>query len=163
MVNNSVRSGVATSKLDDCLCAFADLLGGAKADIVTLIDSLIATLEALKALLLLFMVDFEDELKKLEYQAELAVIEAAVGYIEAPFNLILGYTRVLADCDPVASFADTLKKTRDEVLSDFYERQYEVEQLISALNAKSKEIEELDRKIEMLKEFRDSIELCGEE
>lgn len=152
---------MAEPKFDDCICSFAELLGKAKSQAVTLIDGLIGLLQVLKTTLLLFMIDIEDEGRKLIYEAELEVLNIAVQEISAPFGLVLSYTRVLADCDPVASFAETLKKVRDDVLSDFYDKQYEVEQYIAALSDKKREIEIIDKKIQMLTEIRDALDACG--
>jgi hypothetical protein len=147
--------------LDDCICSFADLLGGAKSQIITMMNQLIALLETLKATLLLFSIDFYDEARKLEAQAELAVIQLAVDSVSAPFALILGYTKTLSDCDPVASLATVLKESRDKVLSDFYEREYELNQFIASLDDKQAEIDSIDRIILMLQDVTDALDECG--
>ena len=148
-------------KLNDCICSFVELVGGAKSQIVILMNSLIALLEALKAYLALFSVDFFDTLRRIEAEQELELIQTSIDGISAPFGLVLGLTRSLSDCPPVASLSKTLKEIRTLVLSDFYEKEYEVEQYIALLQDKSKEIDSIDRLITMLQDVVDAFDQCG--
>ena len=140
---------MAESKLDDCICSFADLLGGAKGQVISLIDTLISLLQALKATLLLF-INIEDTLRLKVSEISLAAIQEQIKVVEAPFNMILGYTRMLADCDPVASFAKTLKDVRDDILKESLDLQYEIEQYVLGLEDKQNVILLIDYKMRML-------------
>lgn len=146
---------------DPCLCSLAEMLGDSRTLVSNLITSLVGLLQALKATILLFAIDLDDEIRRLRYAAELAIMQQAIDGIQAPFSMIMGYTRVLADCDPVASFAQTLKDTRDDLLGDLEDRTYELEQLIAAIADKQKKLEVIDKRIEMLEKIRDALDACG--
>jgi len=150
-----------TIEFNPCLCSLAEMLGDSKTLVSNFITTLIGLLQTLKATILLFAIDLEDEIRRRKYELELAAIQKVIDTVQAPFSMLMGYTRLLADCDPVASFAETLKETRDDVLGDLEERAYEVEQLIAAITAKRKKIDAIDKRIEMLEEIRDALELCG--
>ena len=148
-------------KLNDCVCQFANVLGGAKDQATTLMSVIIGLLTALKVQIQLFNIDVEDELRKVQYQAELLAIQATINTLAPPFAMLNGYTRALADCDPVASFARCLEKVKATLLEPAYKKQFEVQQLLLALQAKSNEIAAIDRMIGTLTEFRDALDLCG--
>lgn len=148
-------------EFDACLCQLAELLGGAKSQTVTTINGLIGLLQALKATLLLFAINLEDEARRLRYEAELGIMQQTIDGLQAPFAMLMGYTRVLADCAPVASFAQTLKDTRDDLFGDIEDRTYELEQLIASISDREKKFKLIDRRIAMLEEIRDALDACG--
>lgn len=147
---------------NECLCSFARLFGPAKAELTATIDGLLALLNSLKALIQLFNIDLEDELRKIEYQAELAIIDTILNPVEAPINMILSYSKLLSDCPPVNTFTNIILKTKDLVLSPAYELRDEINQLLLALQKKSRQIEDIDKLIDVLTEFRDALDVCGE-
>ena len=147
--------------LDPCMCQLADLLGGAKTQVVGLIDALIAYVQAFKELTALINTDLEDLARKQAAELSLATVAQVIGIVEAPFSTVLSYTRLLADCDPIASFSKIIKDVKDTVLGDVYAAEYELEQLLASLEAKQREQTKLDRWIEQLQEFRDALEACG--
>jgi hypothetical protein len=144
----------------ECLCLFVDLLGDAKEQVKTLISGLQGLLQTLKTIIQLVSVDLENELRRLAYQAALALLQELIDPVQAPFNLILAQTSSFADCDPVAFLTKALKEARDLVLSPFFEAEYEIEQLIAALEDQRREVEIIDRIIEILDEINDAIDLC---
>lgn len=147
---------------DPCLCSLVTMLSPVGRDQVTaLITSLVGLLQGLKATILLFAIDIDDNLRRLKYEAELTIMQQALDAVQAPFSMLAGYLKLLSDCSPVASFAQTLKDTRDDLLGDLEERTYELEQLISAIADKQKKIEVIDKRIEMLEEIRDALDACG--
>jgi len=148
-------------EFNPCLCSLAEMLGESKTLVINLINSLIGLLQTFKVTILLFSIDLEDEIRRLRYELELAAAQKVIDTVQAPFSMLMGYTRLLADCDPVATFAKTLKETRDDVLGDLEERVYEVEQLIAAITSKKKKLDAIDKRIEMLEELRDALEICG--
>jgi len=156
---------MAESKLEDsaCLCAWVAFIGDFRATLEALIDSSIAIFTALKVTLALAPTNLTDQLKKLRYEAELAVIEQTVAVIEAPLGYVSRYARPYADCDPVSSLIAANNKVREFLVSDVEERRFEVEQFIAAIDRESLKIEELDQLIDLLTEIKSSIELCGGE
>jgi hypothetical protein len=62
----------------ECICQFISVIKDFKSSLITLIDALIGSLTALKAYLILFNVDLEDELRKLQYNAEIKIYEEAI-------------------------------------------------------------------------------------
>jgi citrate lyase beta subunit len=136
-------------------------MGGSKSQFVALLDGIVGILTALKVQILLLSFDLEDEARKLAYQAELELIQAAISNVEAPMNAIFGYTNILSDCDPVASLAAVLKNARDYVLTPVKEYQYEIEQMLAALEDKDRELEQIDRWIQAINDTKDALEACG--
>ena len=148
-------------EFDECLCSLAELVGRAKSQLTSLLNGLIGLLTALKAQIILCGFSLEDEARKIQYQTELAAIQVGVATVEAPFSWIMGYTRTLSDCDPIATLAATLRNARDTVLSPIKEQQFDIEQMLAALEDKDNELELIERWITMLVEVRDALELCG--
>jgi len=146
---------------DPCLCSLATQLGESKGLFLGLIDKLVLLVQALKTTMSLFNLPLEDELRRIKYQTELQIIEMAVAGIQTPFQAALAHMRILADCDPVAALAANLKKVRDLVLSDFYERQDEVDQYLMALDDKAYDLEFMDKLIDTLQKTRDALDQCG--
>jgi hypothetical protein len=156
---------MAESKLEDnaCFCAWISYIGDFRATLEALIDSTIAIFTAIKVTLALVPTNLTDQVKKLRYEAELAVIEQTVAVIEAPLGYVARYARPYADCDPVSSLIVANNKIREFLTADVEERRFEVEQFIAAIDRESLKIEELDQFIDLLTEIKSSIELCGGE
>jgi len=155
-------------EFNPCVCQLLELMAALTGDVlapkkqlIALIDLLIVQLNVLKALILLFMVDIMDFVKKIWYQARLQLIQEAIDRFEPPFGIVLGYTKLLSDCPPIATFAQQVKKFRDLILSDMYEERDELDQLIMAIEDKKNELESIDRMIDYLTEFRDALDMCG--
>jgi len=146
----------------ECLCSFAAILGDAKDSIIALMDALIVTLTVLRTYLQLFNVSIEDQLRRIEYEAELLVLQSTIETLELPFRILLGYTRTFADCSPVATVAATIKEVRNKVISPVKERQYEIEQYLLALEDKDAEIEWINRTIDVLGEVKTALNECEE-
>jgi len=156
---------MAESKLEDnaCLCAWVSFIGDFRATLEALIDSSIAIFTTIKVTLALVPTNLTDQLKKLRYEAELAVIEQVIAVIEAPLGYVGRYARPYADCDPVSSLIVANNKVREFLTADVEERRFEVEQFIAALNRESLKIEEIDQIIDVLTEIKSAIEICGGE
>lgn len=149
------------TKFNDCLCELANLLGSGKDQASSLITYLIELLQGLKATILLFAIDIEDELRRVKYEAELAVIQQTLDSVTVPFSWLLSRTKYLADCDPVASFSQNLKEVYNDLFLDLEERTYELEMLISAIADKQKKLEVIDKRIDFLTQIRDALDACG--
>lgn len=146
----------------ECFCAFVGSLGsGAKADLKNLVTSLEAILDVIKTALLIAGADYEDELRKLQYQAELAAWEQIVDPISAPLAILESFIRPYADCDPVAQIAAAITSAKDLALSDIEERQYELNQYIAALDDKNKLTTTIDRISQLFDDFVEAIDSCG--
>jgi len=156
---------MAESKLEDnaCLCAWVVFIGEFRNVLLPLLDTSVALLTAFKVSLALVPTNLTDQLKKLRYEAELAVIEQTVAVIEAPLGVLGAYARPYADCDPVSAIVVANNKIREFLTADVEERRFEVQQFIAALTRESLKIEEIDQLIDVLTELKSSIELCGGE
>jgi len=156
---------MAESKLEDnaCLCAWISFIGDFKDPLLALIDSSIAIFTVIKVTLALVPTNLTDQLKKLRYEAELALIEQTVAVIEAPLGYVSRYARPYADCDPVSTLIKVNNSIREWLVSDIEERRFEVEQFIAAINRESLKIEEIDQIIDVLTEIKNAIEICGGE
>lgn len=154
-------------EIDDCICALVRLRGQSgpayTATFAALLNQMIIALTALKTYIIMFNVDFEYRARLLVLEAELALVNETISTFDAPFNQVLGYTRLLSDCDPVASLAETIKGVRDKILTPAKEKQFEIEQTILALEKSEQEIETIDRWIDLLNEIGDALQACGEE
>jgi hypothetical protein len=145
----------------ECLCSFVAVLEDQKTAVQGLIQALIVLLTVLKTYLQLFNVSVEDELRRLEKEGELAVIETTIDAITVPFNITLSYTRIFADCDPITTLSNILKETRNKVLAPLLEKQYEVEQFLLAIADQDAEIEWITRTIDVLGEINTALDECG--
>jgi hypothetical protein len=125
-------------------------------------DQMTTALVALKTYIIMFNVDFEYRARLLLLEIELQLVNETISTFEAPFNRVLAYTRILADCDPVASLAESIKGVRDKVLTPAKEKQFEIEQMILALEKSEQEVETIDRWIDLINEIRDALQACGE-
>jgi hypothetical protein len=152
---------MANKKLADCFCQLAVYLGDAKSAFLGVLDTTIGVLTALKAMIQLFNINIEDEARKIAYQTLLDLMKQPVATIELPFNIVLGYTKELSDCDPVNSFSRTIKNVRDEILKPVKDFEYEIQQYIAALEDKKRKIDLLDRWINTLQTAKEALELCG--
>ena len=153
---------MALSKLDSCICNLVEMIGPAKQDLSALLTGMIAILTAVKTKAqLLSYQNIEDMLYKAALEAELAVLNKTIEPVEAPFRMVLGYTKALSDCDPTNTLATILKAARDSVLTPVYEYEYEVEQLIASIDDNRKQIDTFDRWISVLQDVQDAIEECG--
>ena len=145
----------------ECLCAFAKLFSNAKSLVLATIDSLILALQTLKVAKQLVWLDFDDLVKQAELEAELLIITAGLDTLQAPFNLLLGYTKLFSDCAPVSSLSKVLKGVQNDIFSPLADRQFEIEQLIAALETHRREIDKLDRWIATMQDIKEAIEECG--
>lgn len=153
-----------TGVYNDCVCELIELFGGTKTEIVSLITTTIALLQALEIQIKLYS-NFNglvDEAKKAGLQVSLGIIEASVATIEAPFNALLSRSKLLSDCDPVNTFSAIIKNTEDKILQPVEDMRYDVEQLIAAIEDQKSEVETIERWIKSLEKLRDALELCGE-
>jgi hypothetical protein len=154
--------GLKPGNISDCVCVFAEKLGPAKQTLITFIQSLIAILQTLKAYLLLTNFSIEDELRKLAYQAELAFLKSIAGEIIAGFNTVLGLSNSFSDCAPIGSLSRIVRRSRDEVVAPIYEEEFEVEQLIAAIDRKKRQASKIQNWIDWLNALMDAIDACGE-
>jgi len=106
-------------------------------------------------------VSWEDELRKLKAQAELAVIEKIIEPISAPLSLLDAYTKPFADCDPISSLSTAITRAKTVALSGFEEAQYELNQYIAALEDNSNRFRTLDRMTAIFEELEEAIDQCG--
>lgn len=146
----------------ECLCAFVRILGDYTETLKGLIDSAVSLLTTVKTLLNLIPQDFADHLEKYLLQTELAALEVALLYIEAPLNTINAYTKPFADCPPVASMAKVITDFKEEVLGTLYDYQNEVEQKVEALNLEGMRVEIIDNWITVLNDLKESFVACQE-
>lgn len=142
-----------------------ELVGEAKTQLVSFITAMIAALRVIKTQIELYanIDNLVDEAKKIGLQAWLEVVEASVAPIEAPFNMVLNYTKALADCDPVNTLANIIKQAKDKTLKPVEDMRYDIEQLIAAIEDQKREIETIERWIDALEKLRDVLEECGSE
>lgn len=145
----------------ECFCAFIGSMGaGAKSELKNLITSLEGILDVIKASLLIAGTDYEDELRKVLYQAELAAWEQIVEPITTPLSVMESFTKPYADCDPVAHLSTAFTKAKDLALSDIEERKYEVQQYIAALEEKNKLADTVDRISQTFDDFVQAFDEC---
>jgi len=145
----------------ECLCAWAAYLGDFRATFMALIDSAVGLLTLAKAMLALAPVNVSDQLKKVELQVELEILAVQMRLIEAPIAYALNYAKPFADCDPVANVITTINKIKYSYLSDFIERQFELELMIEALKKESLKIEWIDLAIASMNEIKSALEDCA--
>jgi len=150
-------------ELDPCLCAWIAFIGDFKDTLLALLDTSIVTFTAIKVTLALVPTNLTDQLKKVRYEAELALVTQLVGVIEAPLSYVTRYARPYADCDPVSSLITANGKVREFLTGELEEHRFELEQFIAALDRESLKIEEIDRIIDVLTELKSAIETCGGE
>lgn len=154
--------------VSDCICEFfklfstkLDEISNKRQIFIALIDKLIEGLTALKIILLLFNVDWENLARKKALELTIAAMDKAVGVVSAPVNLALGYTRMYADCDPVNTLGKHIKTFRNKALAEYANLKYDVEQFILAMEDKKQELENIDRIIDDLTEIKSKIQACG--
>lgn len=145
---------------DDCLCTLIERFGRFKSKLSALISSLTGLLQALKAILQLYL-NPEDQLRQtaLEFEKELAY--ALIANIEAPFQLVLAYSKGLSDCPPINTFTAYIKIAQNFILDPVYDLQYEIEQYVESLKFKQRKIDLIDRIIEILQKVQEAIDECG--
>ena len=80
-----------------CTCDFVQNLGAFKATLAGLLDAAIAWLTVTKAAIMLWPADIGDQLKKIELEAQIAVLETAIGTMSAPFSMAISYMTPYAD------------------------------------------------------------------
>lgn len=146
-----------------CLCAWINVLGDFVAPFTALLDSMIAVLQGIQATLALAPTNVTDQLKKIGYEAQLAVMEATLGTIEAPLALVINYSRAFSDCDPVNTITKVGNDIRDFVLGDLQEERYRIQKLSDAIDRDNLQSEQIDLWIAVLTEIKNAIELCGNE
>lgn len=149
-------------KNKECLCAFLESAKDIKGMLNSFITSAITILQTAKAALLLVPLSLEDELRRVKYEAALAVIEAGVSVIEVPFGIVTGYMKPWADCPPVANVAKTVKNVQKYVMSNVDDLRYEIQQYIEALKDEHLKIAQLDRWITTLQDLQEALDTCGE-
>lgn len=146
----------------DCACDFYNNIGDFKTAFIGLLDGAIGILMTTKAALLLVPADFSDQLKKLELEAELTVIESTLITVDGPFMLIQAYLKPYSDCDGIQSVAKTINNVRNDILGPVDERKQEIEDLIEELNLEGTKIKKIDNWIEQLEAIKEAVELCGD-
>jgi hypothetical protein len=149
-------------KNKECLCLFLDSVGDFKQYLISMLNTIIGLLYTAKALIALIPQDLDDQLKKIELEAELFGIEQSLAVIEAPLRTVSAYFAPWADCPPVAEVSKKVNKFKDDMLKPVEEYRFEIEQLIEALNLEGQKIEEIDRAIELFEAIKEGIELCHE-
>lgn len=149
------------NNLSDCFCSLADLLGGAKGQVVASIDTLVSLLSVLKAYLQMINLNVQDEAKKVALELALQILQEAGNTVEQPFTVAIAYTGILSDCPPVASLAAILKAVKEIVLGPLDNLEFQIKQYIASLEDKRLQLETIDRWIRLLNEARDKLELCG--
>jgi hypothetical protein len=154
---------MATSKVADveCFCAWVGVLGDFRPTLEALLDSAIAVLEAVKVALALIPTNVTDQLKKIQYEAEMAFIAESVSAISAPLSYLIGIARPFADCAPVASVVMLGNNVRNEVLADLTDRQFELQQFILAIEKENLKAEEIQLAIDTMNELRTALGECG--
>jgi chaperonin cofactor prefoldin len=156
---------MASSKVEElqCFCAWLNTVGAPFVGILTaLLDSTIALLTTAKMLLALVPLNLTDQLKKLEMQAELAVIEVATQPVEAPIALVTNSAKAFNDCPPTAELARRVGQIREVLLGSVDDYKYQLQNLIDAIDREALKIEELDQWINNLQEFKEAIKVCAE-
>ena len=151
-----------SNDLEKCICGFAKLLGPTKATIVGLIDALVAQLYAIKVIIQLANVDLEDLARQQALELLLESVDLVLVPVEAPFSIVLGYTKPFSDCPPVNNFAKIVKQVKNYVFGAVYEAYYEAEQYLEAMESKDREIDYIDRMIDALQNIKDALEQCIE-
>lgn len=156
--NDTSDEGVA------CFCAFVEsLTPGLKDEIKNIVSVLEGLIDVLKAAILLAGTDWVDEARKLQYQAELKAIRQIAEPLSAPLVVIESYIRPFADCDFASNFAAQITHVKNEVLSGVEEAEYDLEQLIAALDDKNKFSDLLDTIDETFKSVVEAIEVCDQQ
>ena len=127
--------------LDDCICTLIERFGSRyKSQLSGLLSSLIGILTGVRAVLTLYL-NPEDYVRQTALEFEKDIAYAVISEIEAPFTLVLGYTKGLSDCSPVNTFSKSLKQVKDLVINPVKEIQYEIEQYVAALEDKNRQVE----------------------
>jgi hypothetical protein len=154
--------GTKPGEFEECICAFAERLGEQKQMVIASTNALIALLTLAKAYLKLFNFTVQDEIDKVKLQAELAWLESGTERFLMLPKSIQGFIRNWADCPPVATYSKTLKKTFDDELAPIYERQFEIQRLIDAIDKKNRKESIIQGWIDYLQAFVEAVESCGE-
>lgn len=145
----------------ECACDFVQNLESFKDTFVAFLDSAIAILTTIKAAVALWPADLGDQVKKAGLEASLVAFDVVMAPIKEPFAYVTNYFRPYSDCPPVATVAGKVTWLRNLLLSPFEDAQQEIEDYKEGLNLESSKIEQLDMAINMLKDFKDAITLCG--
>lgn len=146
----------------ECFCAFIGSMGeGAKEELKNLVTSLKSILDVINVALIIASVDYEDELRKAQYQAELEAWTQIIDPVSAPLAVLESFIKPYADCDPVAQLSAAITKAKDLALADIEERQYELQQYIAALEDKSSLTTTTDRIGQLFDDFVEAIDGCG--
>jgi hypothetical protein len=147
----------------ECACSFVQNLGAFKDTFTGLIDAAITVLRTAQATIALWPADLGDQLKRIEYEAEVTAIEAVMAPLAAPFSLVSNYLRPYADCPPIATAAGTINKVRNTVLDPLTKQKEEIQMLIDALNLEGTKIEQLQNMIDQLNDLKDAIVYCDQQ
>jgi len=147
--------------VSDCICQFAEALGPAKQTLIAFIDSAIALLQAAKIVEQLASFSIEDYGRKALLEISLVYYQTLVADVAAGVNVAVGFTTRFSDCAPVSSFSRKVKALRDDFLGPLYEKEYEIQQYIEAINDKARKVQQLQKTIDFLTTWKDAIDACG--
>ncbi len=154
--------GDRPGNLSECLCAFADRLGSSKQVVIDSINSVVGLLRVANAYYRLVNITIEDDLKKARLELELAWLQNGTEYLSTYPKLFASFARPYSDCPPVATLMKTMKKSIDDKMKPVYERQFEIERMISAINRKKRKASVIDGWIEWLEAIVEALQACGE-
>jgi len=152
---------VGNTNVSDCVCAIAEALGPAKQTLSIFINSLIAVLQAAKISEQLASYSLEDITRRVLLEATLVYYQTLVAEIAAGINIVVGMGNRFSDCPPFGSFMRKVKAARDEFLGPLYEREYEIQQYIAALEDKARKVNEIQKMIDWLNTWQDALDACG--
>jgi hypothetical protein len=145
----------------ECLCAFIAQLGPFKSAFVGLLDAAIGMLRTAQTAIALVPQDFSDQIRLLGYQAELQAVQMTLEAVSGPLSMVTAQVRPYADCPPVANAAQVILNFKNQLIGGILDWQYEIEQLIEALNTQGQKVEEIERWIQALEDVKDAVEFCG--
>lgn len=144
----------------ECACAFLATMGPFKETFSALLDGAVATLQTIKGLILLVPQDIRDVAYAAELEVEITILEAALSAVGSPLAALRSYTKPWADCPPVETLSQTFNKFYTMLIADIIEKKFEVEQQIEELNLEGERVQELDRWIGVLEDFKDALIEC---
>lgn len=146
----------------ECLCTFVQVVSPIKQTILGAVNSAIASLALAKALIQLVPLSVEDQLKKVALETALDLEKQAANVAIAPITVLNSIVRPYSDCPPVANVSKVIKNAKDLVLSDLNELEYQVQLYIDQLENERLKVEQIDRWISSLNDFKDALDMCGD-
>jgi hypothetical protein len=148
----------------ECFCAFVQSMGtGLTSEVNTFITSIISLLTAIRAELQLVngLDTLEDQARKELAELALTALQTTTDPIASIFSVLNSYTAPFADCPPVQGMSRAIKETRDYILSEVDDLEYQIQMWGVALDEKDKEIEWIESLITQLEEIQKAIDECG--